>query len=45
MGWGSGGVHVGLGGWDGVKWCGAGRGGAGWARGWVRGLGRIGLGT
>ena len=30
VGWGeSGRVHVGVGGWDGVKWCGAGRGGVG----------------
>ena len=29
VGWGSGRVHVGVGGWGGVKWCGAGLGGFG----------------
>ena len=36
LGWGSGRVHVGVGGWDGVKWCGTGRGGLGvWFGLWV----------
>ena len=38
--WGSG--RVGVGGWDGVKWCGTGRGELGV---FFRGFGRIGLGT